>query len=206
MTGIYFCWGILYLQFGILGYTYKTYYDFNIEQTGSAFIAISVGAILMAIICIYQDKIWARYAPERLKTSPEQRLYFAYVESALMPIGVLWFGWTVSSDIPWIVPTLGVVCATMGIFSIFLAVFNYLADSYHAYASSAIAAQSCCRNLLGGAFPLFTEGMYKNLGYRRASGVLSGIGFALTLLPWLLVFYGVKIRARSKVASQIMDI
>lgn len=32
----------------------------------------------------------------------------------------------------------------MGIFSVYLAVFNYLADTYHRYASSAIAAQSCC--------------------------------------------------------------
>ena len=32
----------------------------------------------------------------------------------------------------------------MGIFSIYLAVFNYLADTYHRYASSALAAQSFC--------------------------------------------------------------
>ena len=33
----------------------------------------------------------------------------------------------------------------MGIFSIYLAVFNYLADTYHRYASSALAAQSFCK-------------------------------------------------------------
>lgn len=42
-----------------------------------------------------------------------------------------------------------------GIFSIYLAVFNYLADSYHRYASSALAAQSFSRNMLAGAFPLY---------------------------------------------------
>jgi hypothetical protein len=47
--------------------------------------------------------------------------------------------------VPWIVPTIAVACATMGIFSVYLAVFNYLADTYHRYASSAIAAQSCCK-------------------------------------------------------------
>jgi len=35
----------------------------------------------------------------------------------------------------------------MGIFSIYLAVFNYLADTYHRYASSALAAQSFCKYL-----------------------------------------------------------
>ena len=55
------------------------------------------------------------------------------------------FGWTSFPNIPWIVPTLAVGCATMGIFSIYLAVFNYLADTYHRYASSALAAQSFCK-------------------------------------------------------------
>jgi hypothetical protein len=41
---------------------------------------------------------------------------------------------------------MAVGCATMGIFSIYLATFNYLADTYHRYASSAIAAQSCCKS------------------------------------------------------------
>lgn len=35
--------------------------------------------------------------------------------------------------------------ATIGIFSIYLAVFSYLADVYHRYASSALAAQSFCK-------------------------------------------------------------
>ena len=35
-------------------------------------------------------------------------------------------------------------CATMGLFSIYLAVCNYLADTYQIYASSALAAQSFC--------------------------------------------------------------
>lgn len=67
------------------------------------------------------------------------------------------FGWTSNASIHWIVPAMAVACATMGIFSVYLAVFNYLADCYGPYASSAIAAQSFCRNLMGGAFPLFTE-------------------------------------------------
>lgn len=38
-------------------------------------------------------------------------------------------------------------CATIGIFSVYLAVFSYLADTYHRYASSALAAQSFCKYL-----------------------------------------------------------
>lgn len=91
----------------------------------------------------------------------------------------------------------------MGIFSVYLAVFNYLADVYHRYASSALAAQSFCRNCFGGAFPLVTDALFANLGYGRAGTLLGGIGVLLTFVPWVLVFFGPKIRARSKFASEL---
>lgn len=135
----------------------------------------------------------------KLPRTPEARLYFVCVQSALMPIGLFWFGWTSFSSVPWIVPTLAVGCSTMGILSIYLAVFNYLADTYHRYASSAIAAQSCCkllsrtlnhddgyliglpgRNLLGGVFPLITNALFTNVGYPGASSLLGGI------VSWIL--------------------
>ena len=92
----------------------------------------------------------------------------------------------------------------MGIFSIYLAVFNYLADTYHRYASSALAAQSFCRNIMGGAFPLFTRQMFIAMTYQGAGSFLGGVGALLTIVPWVLVFYGPRIRARSKFASEIM--
>src|SRR3546814_7652455 len=41
----------------------------------------------------------------------------------------------------------GLGFALWGIYSVYLATFNYLADTYHIYASSALAAQSFCRNV-----------------------------------------------------------
>lgn len=106
-------------------------------------VAVSIGALLATVLSIYQEKFATRIG--KMSTTPEGRLFFACVESILMPIGLFWFGWTSFPSIPWIVPTLAVGCATMGIFSIYLATFNYLADTYHRYASSAIAAQSFCK-------------------------------------------------------------
>jgi hypothetical protein len=57
----------------------------------------------------------------------------------------------------------------------------------------------------GGIFPLITTKMYTDLGYGPASSLLGGIGVLLTVVPWILVFYGPRIRARSKFASEIMD-
>ena len=103
-----------------------------------------VASLLSSILSVYQEKVARHYG--KMSATPEGRLYFSCVESALLPIGLFWFGWTSFPQIPWIVPTLAVGCATMGIFSIYLAVFNYLADTYHRYASSALAAQSFCES------------------------------------------------------------
>ncbi|ROW14146.1 hypothetical protein VPNG_04343 [Cytospora leucostoma] len=132
--------------------------------------------------------------------APESRLYFTCITATLLPIGLFLFGFTSTPSTPWISPAIAICLATMGIYSVYLATFNYLADVYHMYASSALAAQSCCRNALGGVFPLFALPLFKNLGNSGAGGLLGGIALVLTFVPWVLVFYGSRIRARSKFA------
>ena len=197
-----FSWAVLYLTFSSIPLVFTTNHGFDIQQNGAVFAAMCVGALLSTILSIYQEKVARHYG--KLSSTPEGRLYFSCIESALMPIGLFWFGWTSFSSIHWIVPTLAIGCATMGIFSIYLAVFNYLADTYHRYASSALAAQSFCRNMLGGIFPLVADAMFNKMTYQGASSFLGGVGALLTIVPWVLVFFGPRIRARSKFASEIM--
>ncbi|KAH7126856.1 major facilitator superfamily domain-containing protein [Dendryphion nanum] len=199
-----FSWAVLYLTLAAIPLVFQRNHGFNLQEANAVFAAMCVGAILATFLSIYQEKIAKRYG--KLASTPEGRLYFACIESALMPIGLFMFGWTSAPTIHWIVPSIAVTLATMGIFAIYLAVFNYLADTYHRYASSALAAQSFCRNILGGIFPLVTVQMYNKLSFGGASSLLGGIGTLLTCVPWILVFYGPKIRARSKFASEIMDI
>lgn len=213
-----FAWAVLYLTFGSIPLVFSTSHGFDIQQSNSVFAAMCVGSILATVYSIYQDRLLARYLtysetkvqnPSRLRrsidiSSPEGRLYFACLESVLLPIGLFWFGWTQFSSIHWIVPSMAVACATMGIYSIYLATFNYLADSYHRYASSALAAQSFCRNMLGGVFPLLTVQLFSNLTFQGAASLLGGLAALLTVVPWVLTFYGPKIRARSKFASGLV--
>lgn len=198
-----FAWAVLYMTFDAIPLVFQTRHNFTVSQVGAVFAAISIGSIIGTMLSIYQERIAKRYWP-KLTSTPEGRLYFACIESALLPIGLFWFGWTSFSSIHWIIPVLALGCAQIGIFSIYLAVFNYLADCYHRYASSALAGQSFCRNMLAAIFPLFTNVMFRHLGYPGASSLLGGISALLTLVPWVLLFYGPKIRARSKIAGEIM--
>lgn len=101
------------------------------------------------------------------------------------------FGWTSSPSISWIFPVLEIGYATKDIFSIYLAVFNYLAEIYEEYASGALAAQGSCRNLLGGIFPLVIPAMFRNLTFHGVGSLLGSLG----VLPTAL---GPKIRAKSR--------
>ncbi|KAK4154233.1 major facilitator superfamily domain-containing protein [Chaetomidium leptoderma] len=148
-------------------------------------------------------RIWVFLRRRFPASSPDSRLYFTCLTSTLLPIGLFIFGFTARPDTHWIAPAIGLVLATMGILLIYLAVFNYFADIYHMYASSALAAQSFCRNVLAGAFPLVTRPLFTNLGEARAGGLLGAIATALTVVPWVLVFFGGRIRARSPFASQL---
>ena len=198
-----FSWAILYLTFSSIPLVFGTNHHFNVQQNGAVFASMCVGALLATILCIYQEKVARHYG--KMSSTPEGRLYFTCFESVLLPIGLFWFAWTQFPAIPWIVPAMAIGCATMGVFSIYLSVFNYLADTYHRYASSALAAQSFCRNMLGGVFPLVGDPMFNRMTYQGASSFLGGIGFLLTIVPWVLLFFGPKIRARSKFASEIME-
>ena len=201
-------WAILYLMFTAVPLSFETNHNFNLQQAEGVFAATCIGALLSCVISVYQERIARRFLGEKRRAfldTPEGRLYFCCVQSILLPIGCFWFGWTSFSSIHWIVPAIAVGCATMGIFSIYLAVFNYLADSYHRYASSALAAQSFCRNMLAGAFPLFTIKMFRGLTFQGAGSLLGGLAALLTIVPWILVFFGPRIRARSKLASEIMQ-
>lgn len=205
---ISFSWAVLYLTFSAIPLVFTASHGFSIQQNGAVFTAISAAAIISTCISVAQEHIARKYFTGKhlaIFDGPEGRLYFACIQSALLPIGCFWFGWTSFPTNHWILPALGIGCATMGIFSIYLAVFNYLADTYHRYASSALAAQSFCRNILAGAFPLFTPQMFRAMTFQGAGSFLGGLGALLTIVPWVLVFYGPKIRARSKFASEIMD-
>ncbi|KAL9083094.1 MAG: hypothetical protein Q9159_005968 [Coniocarpon cinnabarinum] len=199
---ISFAWAILYLQFSVIPYVFETVYRFPLDKSNAIFASITITSLIMTTLSIYQEKLTLKYRPEAAK-SPEARLWFAAIESIFLPIGLFWFGWTSQASIHWIVPTLGLCSATIGIFAIYLATFNYLADSYLSFASSAIAGQSLCRNLLGGAFPLFAEAFFGNVGIGRASSILGAIGALLSAVPFVLAWFGPRIRARSRFAMKV---
>lgn len=64
-----------------------------------------------------------------------------------------------------------------------------------------MALNTTTRCLFAGAFPLFTNQMYRSLGYQWASSVPAFLTLVMIPFPFLFYKYGSQIRARSKFAS-----
>ncbi|KAG0134766.1 major facilitator superfamily domain-containing protein [Tuber indicum] len=199
-----FAWGILYMFLEAIPLVFVENHGFTVAQVGYVFAAMPIGSVAAFCCNSLVEKSTEKYLSSSTP-NPEARLYSACTIGCLLPIGLFWFGWTSFPSQNWILPTVAVGCVTMGIYSIYLAVFNYLADTYHRYASSALAAQSFCRNFFAGGFPLIADMMYHRLGFAGASSLLGCVGALLTIVPWVLMFYGTNIRARSKFAKEIMN-
>ena len=140
-----FSWSILYLAFGSIRLIFTASHHFTSQQSSAVFSAICIGSIISTLISVLRGLLF-KQPSQWVEQSriPETSLYSSCVESLLLPIGLIWLGWTQFEQIPWIVPTMAVGCVTMGIYSIYLATLGYLTDTYHQYASSALAAQSFC--------------------------------------------------------------
>ncbi|KAG8865398.1 hypothetical protein FRB96_000288 [Tulasnella sp. 330] len=197
-----FAWGVLYGLVESIPYVFQTLYGFNQVQIGLVFLAIMFGSVLGFVGNLWQEKVYTKYFPTK---GPEARLYGACAAGVLFPVGCFIYAWTSFSHVHWIAPVIGITIVSWGIFIIYLSVFNYLADSYLIYASSALAAQSFVRNISGGGFPLFTDQIYEKLTPPWAASLFGFIGCLLGVVPFLFMRYGARIRAASPLAKRLAE-
>ncbi|SPO29152.1 related to multidrug resistant protein [Ustilago trichophora] len=196
---IAFTWGFMYMLLSSVGLI-TAQHSFTPGETGLVFIAIAGAGILGNLMNPMQEYLYRKNFPRR---GPEARLYFACIGAITFPVGCFIYAWTSFPHTSIAGPVVGIVVLMTAIYHIYLAVFNYLADSYLTYASSALAAQSFARNLFGFIFPLIVEKMYHGLGYQWASTLSAFLGALLGVVPFVLFFYGKKIRAKSKISQAL---
>ncbi|KAF7713082.1 MFS-type transporter [Penicillium ucsense] len=198
-----FAWGILFLFFSSVGQTFSHNYGWSTFSTGLVQLAISVGAVIGTVVNPLQDWIYLRSASRNRERPgrpiPEARLYTSIPGSLLFAGGLFWYGWgsVGNGSVPWIVPALGIGCTGVGIYSIYMAVVNYLTDAYEKYAASALSAASLGRNSFGAFLPLASYELFDRLGYGWAGSLLGFVGVALSVVPVVLVWKGPEIRRRS---------
>ena len=58
------------------------------------------------------------------------------VGTILLPIGLLWTGWTARADVHWIVPDMGIVVVGAGMILNFQSIQTYVIDAFTLHAAS----------------------------------------------------------------------
>ncbi|KIJ65201.1 hypothetical protein HYDPIDRAFT_88764, partial [Hydnomerulius pinastri MD-312] len=196
-----FVWGVVFALVESVSPEFQSVYGFGIAETGLVFVTICLGSLLGFFANIYQEKL---YQYHYARKQQEARLYLVCLTAFFLPFGLFIYAWTASPNIPWIMPLMGLLIFMIGAFVIYQVVFLYLADCYGTYASSALAGQSLARNISATVFPLFTEQMFARLSYKWGLSLFAFLALVMVPIPWILFFYGAKIRARSKVSRKIL--
>ncbi|KAM3527498.1 hypothetical protein NHJ13051_002912 [Beauveria bassiana] len=206
LTSIYIAiiYGTLYLCFAAFPIVFQLGRGWSPGIGGLAFVGIAIGMVSATAYAVFDNRRYRRAAAKYPNgmAPPEERLPPAILGSVLLPVGLFWFAWTNGPEIHWAVPIVGSGFFAAGILLVFLALLNYLIDSYVIYAASVLAANSVLRSLFGAAFPLFTTYMYNDLGIHWASSIPAFLALACLPCPLLFYMYGAKIRARCKYASE----
>ena len=206
--GLYmaFLYGIMYLLLSTLPRLWVPRYHFSEGIAGLHYIAAGLGFFAGAQVCApLQDRIYLRLKAQGSSKGtgrPEFRVPSMVPGAALVPVGLLLYGWSAQALLLWVWPDAGLLLLSLGMIVCFQCIQAYIVNAYVQYAASAMAAVSVLRSLYGFVFPLFAPAMYKVLDYGWGNTVLAIVAVVLGWpAPFLLWGYGRRLRAKSQFAA-----
>ena len=194
-------YALLYLWFESFPIVFMGIHHFSLGISGLAFLGILIG-----LVVIIPPYFWwvHRYMEPQFNANdeikPEARLVPAFLGAFFLPVCLFWFGWSARTSVHWIMPIIGSTFFAFGAFLMFMAVLTYLGDAYPKYIASVYASNDLVRSSFGAAFPLFADAMYGRLGVGWASSLLGILAIAFIPIPFVLYYFGERIRRRSKMA------
>jgi len=199
-----YLYGIMYLLLSTFPGLWSSVYRESVGIGGLNYISLGVGFFLGAQVSApINDRIYRHLKRKNNNVGrPEFRVPLMVPASLLVPIGLFIYAWTAQKHTHWIGPNIGAAIFSAGAIIGFQSVQTYLVDAYTRFAASAIGAATVLRSLAGFGFPLFAPTMYNALGYGWGNSLLGFIAVGLGVpAPFLLWFFGQKLRARSTFAA-----
>lgn len=192
-----FTYGFMYLMIVTFPTVYEVRYGYAVQIAGLMYLPMGIGYIAGVILfTIGIDKVY-HYLTKRNGgvSKPEYRLPFLCFSGFGIPIGLVWYGWSVEKQLHWIMPAIGTGIFAFSFIAVFQTIQNYLIDMNNRFAASSIAAAAVFRSLFGFAFPLFARQMYDRLGYGWGNTLCAIIGFTLGVpFPIFCLKYGERLR------------
>ncbi|MCJ1470145.1 hypothetical protein MMC07_008790 [Pseudocyphellaria aurata] len=185
----------LYFLFTTFTSVFEDQYGFSTGEAGLAYLGLGVGFLIGQLgVGVTSDRYLKIKAISAGGMKPEHRLPPLVIGAFLVPIGLLWYGWSAQYRVHWIVPIVGTAFIGVGTLFAFLPIQMYLVDAFEIYAASAIATNTVVRSLFGATLPLAGSPLYTTLGLGWGNTLLALIALALSPMPILLIKYGERIR------------
>ncbi|KAJ7249547.1 major facilitator superfamily domain-containing protein, partial [Mycena haematopus] len=197
-----FLWGVMFSMIESIPGLFRDLHHFNVGQEGTVFASMAVGTALGFVSNFYQEYLYRKHFDRR---GPEARLILACAAAIMLPISMFIYAWCAFPHVPWISLLIAIAIYIWATFIVYLSVFSYLADCYGSFASSALAGQSLCRNMMATIFPLFTKQMFAGLGYNWANTLFALVATVMVPIPFVLFFYGPAIRSRSRFSRIVLE-
>ncbi|PLB47918.1 synaptic vesicle transporter [Aspergillus steynii IBT 23096] len=189
----------MYILFTTFTEMFESMYNFTPGEAGLGYLGIGLGFTLGQItVGYFSDRYVRRQEKIHGKMRPEDRLPPLVVGCCLVPIGLLWYGWSAEYHTHWIVPIMGTFFLGIGIYYVHLVTQVYLVDAYTLYAASAVSAELCLRSIFGATIPLAGTHLYNNFGMGWGNSLLAFIAAAFAPTTVFLLKYGESIRTNPK--------
>lgn len=118
-------WGITFLFLSVIPLTFQGNHGWSEGNAGLPYLALIFGCFVGFATGLWADKKYNKVQEENDGVAiPEYRLYGALFFTPLLPIGLFIFAFTQYKDVLWVGPVIALVPIIVGIYSIFLAVYN----------------------------------------------------------------------------------
>ncbi|EGP86332.1 putative major facilitator superfamily transporter [Zymoseptoria tritici IPO323] len=178
----------LYIFLTTLAETYTTIYGFSVGVAGLVYLSMGLGAIVGQLVYSALTDRTVRLHTARGDYKPEHRLLWAPIGSIVMPLALLWFGWSVEERAHWMVSVVALFPLGFGLVMEMVAPLAYLIDAFPDCAASAVAATVISRAVSGAFMPLISVPLYDALGQGWGNSLLALVAFLL--VPVLLLISG----------------
>ncbi|KAI1269782.1 major facilitator superfamily transporter [Xylariaceae sp. FL1019] len=194
-------YAIFYISFTAFPIIFQDLYGLSPGVTGLLFLPIGLGSLIaLAIFFAWDNYLRKSISEGRPWTKKEEhlRVPLATLGGPIFVASLFWLGFSAKLSVHFIVPSLSGIGFGIGFMLVFIGMLNYLTDAYEIYAASANAAASSARSLLAVVLPLASTPLFDRLGIAGACSLLAGLSLLLSVIPFLFIWKGERIRAGSK--------
>ena len=104
--------------FATIGTVFQDRYGFSPGRSGMAYFGLTTGFLASQIsLGYFSDRYIKRMSAKHENITPEHRLPPIFIGALTLPIGLLWYGWSLQERSHWILPIVGSAFIAVGILS-----------------------------------------------------------------------------------------